>query len=252
MSGYSFDKAEETDSLYIAFAGPIGSGKTTLSQIIAEALGAVFVPEKINPEANPFLERFYAEKSYQRDAEKSGQQTLINQPYPLATWSMATELSFLCQRVDLMRDINALLATGRSVVSDWVPAQNLVFSQLTLTEDEFRLYESLYVRLLDSVRNPDLIVCLEADLDTLIARIKKRGREMETELAADYLKALSRGYGRWKIEPPGPIVWVPTDKLYLETPTDKQRVAKKFMEYLSEFRNGRQRGDLFISHELAI
>lgn len=200
------------EGILIGVCGPIGVGKSTLAELLARRLGAAFVAERFDADANPFLDRFYAER--QAGAVPDGTVARADRP----SWSLATELSFLTQRVDMVRDISTLLARGTSVVTDWTAAQNLVFSALTLPEDEFRLYESLYLRLMEGVRTPDLVVVLDAPVEVLQGRIQGRGRAKEAGIAAEYLAAVRRGYQQWRALPPAPMLWLDASDLRIHDP----------------------------------
>lgn len=172
--------------------GPIGVGKSTLAAIVARRTGAAFVPERFGE--NPFLARFY---------EKGG----------IARWGFQTEVAFLTQRYDQVRDIAQQLEHGQSVVTDFVPAQNLIFARITLDPLEYTLYESLYERLFADLPRPDRLICLDADLRTIMARIRRRARDMESSITADYIRKLRAGYAIWRERPPCPTLWIDTSRM---------------------------------------
>ncbi len=176
---------------YVAVAGCLGVGKTTMAEIVARQMGAILVREVFAE--NPYLTDFYAGKGVR----------------------IQTELSFMVARYNQAQEIEKLLALGNSVVTDWTFPQVLVYSRVTLQEDarDWALYKELYDRLLVSVPAPDRLICLDADLGVILQRIRERARSYESAISADYLLSLRRGYAEWKTEPPYPLVWLDTTEL---------------------------------------
>lgn len=177
---------------WIACVGPIGVGKSTLAAIVARRTGASFVPERFGE--NPFLERFYA-------------------PGGIERWGFQTEVSFLTQRVDQVNEIAQSIAEGRSVVTDFTPQQNLIFARITVDPMEFGLYRELYDRLFEGLPRPDRLICLDAELRTIMARIRRRKRDMESGITADYLRKLRAGYATWRENPPCQTLWIDTSRM---------------------------------------
>ncbi|MFQ5488446.1 MAG: deoxynucleoside kinase [Gammaproteobacteria bacterium] len=137
---------------YIVIEGPIGVGKTSLAQRFARTFETELLLE--GAADNPFLERFYHNP---RDA------------------ALQTQLFFLFQRA---RQMQALRQGDifRSVrVADFLMEKDRLFAQLTLDDDELRLYEQVYRQLTLDVPPPDLVVYLQAPVDILLARIRQRG-----------------------------------------------------------------------------
>jgi deoxyguanosine kinase len=177
---------------WIACVGPIGVGKSTLAAVVARRTNARFVPERFGD--NPFLKRFYEPGGIQR-------------------WGFQTEVSFLTQRVEQVREIAQMLAAGESVVTDFAPQQNLIFAKITVDPMEFDLYEQLFHQLFDGLPRPQRLICLDADLRKIRQRIRARGREMEDSISVTYLKQLRAGYGAWRAHPPAPALWIDTTKM---------------------------------------
>lgn len=229
-----------TSGTYISICGPIGVGKSTLAEHLAADLGAVFIREQFDDAANSFIRRFYAERAH--GPVPDGTQDTSDTP----TWSLATALSFLVQRTDLVRDITVLLAQGRSIVADWAAPQSLIFSRLTLPTDEFALYESLYTRLMEQTRLPDLLVALDAPVTVLQARISGRARSMESGLAPSYLAALRLGYAAWRDNPPAPLLWLDTTNLNAQDAHSRNQALAQIKAHLELVRHSKTNGDTFI------
>lgn len=157
---------------YIVVEGPIGVGKTSLAQKLAEHLGADALLEK--PQENPFLEKFYQDP--QRHA-------------------MSTQLFFLFQRINEIRDQAQMDLFKTRTVSDYLFDKDALFARLNLSEDEFKLYQNIYQSLAPKPPVPDLVIYLQASTHTLQERVRKRGREYERQLSDDYLNRLSNSYG---------------------------------------------------------
>lgn len=165
---------------YIVVEGPIGVGKTTLVNKIAMHLGGKVLLEQ--PQANPFLEKFY------RDAPR---------------YALSTQMFFLFQRINQLRDFSATLAQNDffdspgHLVADFLLAKDPIFARLTLADEEFKLYQQMYDHLRPQAATPDLVIYLQAEPETLIERIKKRGIEMEASISPEYLARLCESYSRF-------------------------------------------------------
>lgn len=159
---------------YIVVEGPIGVGKTSLAQRLADHLGAGTLLEK--PQDNPFLERFYQDP--QRHA-------------------MATQLFFLFQRINELRDHAQMDMFTTRTVSDYLFEKDALFARLNLSEDEFKLYQNIYESLAPQAPTPDLVIYLQASTDTLVERVQRRGRNYERSLSDDYLSRLGNSYGEF-------------------------------------------------------
>ena len=159
---------------YIVVEGPIGAGKTSLARRLAQRLQAEPVLEQ--PEMNPFLGRFYAERE---------------------RWALATQLEFLFQRRDLLGQAGRLLHDGQRVVGDFILEKDPLFASLNLSEDEARLYERLFEQLRPAPLRPDLVIYLQARPDTLVERVRKRGMDAERRITEQYLATVSERYARF-------------------------------------------------------
>lgn len=160
---------------YIVVEGPIGAGKTSLARRLAERLQAVELFEQ--PEANPFLARFY------QHADR---------------WALPAQLSFLFQRIDQLNALQQASGEPPRVVSDFLLEKDPLFADLNLQADEHAVYQ----RIFDAIKpanppKPDLVIYLQARADTLIERIRKRGMEAERRITEAYLERVAERYARF-------------------------------------------------------
>jgi deoxyguanosine kinase len=160
---------------YIAVEGPIGAGKSSLAEILAEELSARIIRE--NPEENPFLGSFY--KDRRRHA-------------------MSAQLFFLLQRYAQQGELaqGDLFSRG-GVVSDYLFAKDRLFALLNLSPDEMLLYDRIYQMLKVRTVTPDLVVYLQARTDVLLERIRKRGRPEEKPIRAEYVEEVAQAYAEF-------------------------------------------------------
>jgi len=159
---------------HIVVEGPIGAGKTSLAERLSYTLGAELVLE--DPNANPFLEGFY------RDSTR---------------YALPTQLFFLFQRVNQLRDLSQRDLFERQFVCDFLLEKDPIFATLTLGDDELKLYRQIYANMAPQSPTPDLVVLLEASPQTLMDRIEKRGRMIESSISELYLNELCDAYTRF-------------------------------------------------------
>jgi len=167
------DPAERaaTRPTYIAIEGPIGVGKTTLVQRLAEHFSAKVSIEIV--EENPFLPDFY------REPDK---------------YAFQTQLFFLLSRYRQQQELWQPDLFHRYILSDYIFSKDRLFAMLTLTDNEMLLYDQVFQILDTRVLKPDLVVYLQARLEVLLERIKRRGRSFEKNFDGDYLKRLCATY----------------------------------------------------------
>ncbi|HEX7157106.1 MAG TPA: deoxynucleoside kinase [Burkholderiaceae bacterium] len=156
---------------HIAIEGPIGVGKTSLARRLGQRLGARLLLEQ--PEANPFLERFYRDR---------------------ARFALPTQLVFLFQRVQQLGELAQLDLFRSQVVADFMLEKDALFARLTLADDEFRLYQAIHDRLAPQAPPPDLVVYLQARPETLLGRVAQRANPIEDGITEAYLRSLSEAY----------------------------------------------------------
>ena len=159
---------------YIVVEGPIGVGKTSLARRLAETLEAELVLEQ--DAQNPFLERFYKNP-------KSG--------------ALPAQLFFLFQRAQQLGTLKQQDMFAPRRVADYLFEKDRLFASLTLDSAEMALYEQVASRLAVDPPKPDLVVYLQAPVETLLQRIAKRGISYENGIDAAYLSRLNDGYARF-------------------------------------------------------
>ncbi|WP_378181950.1 2-amino-4-hydroxy-6-hydroxymethyldihydropteridine diphosphokinase [Aquimarina sp. SS2-1] len=157
---------------YLTIEGNIGAGKTSLAHLIAQEFNAKLVLERFAD--NPFLPKFY------EDMERYA--------FPL-------EMSFLADRYQrLQDDIGQFDLFKDFVVSDYDVFKSLIFAQVTLQEDEYKLYKKVFDIMYRDLPKPGLYVYLYQNTERLLENIKKRGREYEQKIPAEYLNKINKGY----------------------------------------------------------
>ena len=156
---------------YIVVEGPIGCGKTSLANRLAQRIGATTMLE--DPKANPFLAQFY------RDMRR---------------YALPTQLFFLFQRVAQIEALKQPDLFAKPTVADFTLAKDPLFAQVTLDDAEYQLYRRIYEHVRPQAPVPDLVIYLQASVDTLIARVRKRGNPVENGLDEGYLRRLSEAY----------------------------------------------------------
>ncbi len=199
---------------YIAVEGPIGAGKTSLAQILAQALGARLVCE--SAEENPFLGPFYREP--RRHA-------------------LSAQLFFLLQRYGQQTDLaQGTLFERGGVVSDYLFAKDRLFATLNLSTDELALYDRVYQSLRPRVVAPDLVVYLQARTEVLLARIEKRGRAEEKPIRPEYVRDVARAYSEFFFNySDGPLLIVEASEIDF-VGNDEDRAA--LLEVIAQTRAG--------------
>ena len=157
---------------YIAIEGNIGAGKTSLATKIAQDYNAKLILERFAD--NPFLPNFY------KDAQR---------------YAFTLEMSFLADRYQqISDDLSQLDLFKDFIVSDYDIFKSLIFSKITLNQDEFKLYRKLFYLMYKDIAKPELYVYLYQNTERLKENIKKRGRDYEQNIDSEYLDKINSGY----------------------------------------------------------
>jgi len=159
---------------YIVVEGPIGAGKTSLARQLAAHVAGDALLER--PEDNPFLARFYED---------------------MPRFALPTQLTFLFQRIDQLRGVGQFDMFRRATVGDFLLDKDPLFARLNLSDAEYLLYEKIYSHLKPEAPSPDLVIYLQAPVETLVERVHRRGVDYERTMSAHYLARIADAYSRY-------------------------------------------------------
>ena len=159
---------------YIVIEGPIGVGKTSLAQKLAEEYGSAMMLEK--PAENPFLEKFYRNPNQ---------------------YALSAQLCFLMQRAQQVQEFRQDDLFRGTYIADFMVDKDRLFAEITLNRDELVLYNQIFRHLTLDAPRPDLVIYLQAPIEVLRARINQRGIAYEQQIRDDYLLRLSESYTRF-------------------------------------------------------
>lgn len=162
---------ELTPPGYIVVEGPVGVGKSSLVSRLAESFGCETLLEAA--EENPFLGRFY------EDGRSA---------------ALPTQLFFLFQRSKQIQELRQADLFRSALVADFMLEKDPLFARLNLDDEELKLYEQVYAHVSLEAPAPDLVVYLQAPVDVLMQRIKKRDRQAERKIEPDYVQRISEAY----------------------------------------------------------
>ena len=200
---------------HIVVEGPIGAGKTSLTYRLAEKLDGEVLLER--PEVNPFLPKFYQDMS---------------------RYALQTQLFFLFQRIQQLRELSQLDLFAKVRVADFFIDKDPLFAHLVLSGDELHLYQTIYETLRPQAPRPDLVIYLQAQPDTLFRRVKKRGIGYEREIGEEYLSALADSYNRFFYHyVDAPVLIVNSENLNF---VDRDSDLELLLQRIAAMRGGRE------------
>ncbi len=199
---------------YLVVEGPIGVGKTSLAQKLSQAFGSDLLLER--PEENPFLERFYQSHKH---------------------YALPTQLFFLFQRARQMREWKQRDLFAPTRVADFLLEKDRLFARLNLDDDELHLYEQVYEQLRIDLPVPDLVIVLQAPVDVLVERIRRRGIPFERTIGRDYLERLNEAYSHFFYHYSGaPVLIVNAAEVNF---VDSEADFQSLLDYIRHVKNGR-------------
>lgn len=194
--------------MHIGVAGNIGSGKTTLTRMLAEHYG--WIPKYEAVSYNPYLEDYYKD---------------------IPRWSYNLETYFLAQR---FKDVLEIARTEGTVIQDRTLFEGVhIFVANNrdlgnLSDRDYDTYMQLYSLMMSTVKYPDLLIYLRSDVPHLVSKIQKRGRDYEQSINLEYLSGLNRRYEEWIAGYPGKLLIVDADNLdFKNNPEDFAGITDK-------------------------
>jgi deoxyguanosine kinase len=200
--------------MYIAIEGVIGVGKTTLARLLQPAFDADLLLEVF--EENPFLSDFYADRE---------------------RYAFQTQIFFLLSRYHQQRRaVPAILAQGKSLLSDYTFAKDALFAGTNLKGDELEMYHRVHAALAEKIPLPDLILYLRADTDVLMQRIAMRDRSYERNMERNYIEELNRAYEKFFSQPydDTPVLTIDTNSLdFVRYSEHLKRIENRIRQTLS-------------------
>jgi deoxyadenosine/deoxycytidine kinase len=168
---------QKTKPSFIGLAGNVGVGKTTFTKLLSEKLNWEPFFESVSD--NPYLSDFYSD---------------------MKRWSFNLQIFFLHKRFEMHQKMSASLTSviqDRTIYEDLeIFARNL-YQLGKLSQRDWDNYRGLFKVMSSFLKRPDLIIYLKADTDTLLSRIKKRGRDYENSIDSEYIHTLNISYDRW-------------------------------------------------------
>jgi len=197
---------------HIAVEGTIGVGKTSLAKILGERLEAKLILEEF--EENPFLVDFY------KDAER---------------FAFQTQLFFLLQRYQQQQELRQVDIFHNLLITDYMFIKDRLFASLNLNEKEMNLYDTIANLLEKNVINPDMVIYLQADTDTLVKNINKRQRTFEVNISYEYIDGLNEVYNEYFFRyQDTPLVIINTNNIdFVNNSKDLEEVIQCIREPIS-------------------
>jgi deoxyguanosine kinase len=200
--------------MYIAIEGVIGVGKTTLARLLAPSFDTDMLLEIF--EENPFLSDFYSDRT---------------------RYAFQTQIFFLLSRYHQQRrGVTAIVASGRSLLSDYTFAKDALFARINLAGDELQMYNRVHEALAEKIPLPDLLVYLRAATNTLMQRIALRDRSYERNMERGYIEELNHAYDDFFSKPYDgtPILTIDTNPLdFVHNPKHLKLIENRIRETLN-------------------
>ncbi len=215
-SDYKVDTQKPMSSRdsYIAVAGNIGSGKSSLVTFLKENYVAepFFEPN----DDNPFLPLFYED---------------------METWAFHSQMHFLTHKFKIHADLantNGTVIQDRTIFEDAEIFAAYHYESGNISEDEWAMYTELYRTICRMIRPPDVMIYLKCSMPTLRRRIKQRGRSMEQSIPTSYLKKLEGLYGQWLASyKASPVITIETGKIdYVTDWVDRVEVMEAIEQHI--------------------
>jgi deoxyadenosine/deoxycytidine kinase len=194
------------ETQYIVIEGVIGVGKTSLANLLAEEMDARVVLEEV--EENPFLPDFY------REPER---------------YAFQTQIFFLLSRYRQQQEFPQQDLFHRRMISDYLFDKDKIFAYINLSEKELSLYERLWSLLRRDIPRPDLVIYLQANTETLMHRIRERGRPFEKSMSPEYIQRLNEAYSYFFFHyTDSPLLVINTAKIdFVHNPEDLQDLLQQ-------------------------
>jgi deoxyadenosine/deoxycytidine kinase len=194
--------------MHIGIAGNIGSGKTTLTTLLARHYG--WTPKFESVTYNPYLADYYAD---------------------IKRWSFALEMYFLQQR---LHDVLEIAKSKDVIIQDRTLFEGVHifvannYAQGNLTERDYNTYMDTYNVMMEVVKEPDLMIYLKSSIPHLVAQIQKRGRDYEQSISIEYLSGLNERYDQWISGYKGRLITIDADNLdFLNREEDFAQITDK-------------------------
>ncbi|HQB08104.1 MAG TPA: deoxynucleoside kinase, partial [Rectinema sp.] len=194
--------------MHIGVAGNIGSGKTTLTELLSKHYG--WTPQYESVTFNPYLEDYYKD---------------------IPRWSYNLETYFLAQR---FKDLLAISKSKETIIQDRTLMEGVhIFVENNremgnLSERDYQTYMQLYSIMMSMVKPPELLIYLRSGIEHLVSNIQKRGRDYEQGMSIEYLSGLNRHYEEWISSYKGKLLIIETDNLdFKNNPEDFALITDK-------------------------
>ena len=194
--------------MHIAIAGNIGSGKTTLTRMLAARYG--WTPKYESVDFNPYLSDFYEDMS---------------------RWSFNLQVYFLNKR---FKDVVDISKTDDVIIQDRTIFEGVYIfvannkAMGNLSDRDYETYMELFRLMMSLVKAPDLLIYLKSSVPHLVSQIQKRGREYEKSIEIEYLEGLNERYEKWIAEYPGKVLVIDADGLdFQNRPEDFASITDK-------------------------